>query len=457
MSQTEKQLQLGAKTITLLGTAHISKESIDEVTAAIRTQKPTCVAIELDEQRLSSLKDRDSWRKMDIIKVLREKRGFLLLANLVLSGFQRRMGANVGVKPGDEMKAAYECAEALGLRTAMVDRPIQTTLRRAWSRNSLWGKCKLLSMLLASAFDKEEVSGEQIESLKEKSEMDSMMGELSSYMPAVKEVLIDERDRYLASKIWLCAQEMPAQATSNSGAVTASAAVASTHNTLTASDALANDNSTPSDSSAAHEGAATSEQSPQPAVIAVLGAGHLPGVERHLRALAAGTESADTADIDSVPTARLSTKIIGWAIPVLIIALIAAGFYFGGRHAGAKMALDWVLWNGALAAIGALAAGAHPLVILAAFVGAPITSLCPLVGVGMLTGILQAVLYKPKVADLETLQDDVASVRGFYKNRILRVLLVFLLSSLGSSIGTFVAGASFVGKITTFVRSLFAK
>ena len=404
MSQTERQLELNGKTITLLGTAHISKESIDEVTRAIRERTPDVVAIELDDQRLSSLKDSDSWRKMDIIKVLREKKGFLLLANLVLSGFQRRMGANVGVKPGDEMKAAYECATELGIRTAMVDRPIQTTLRRAWSRNSLWGKCKLLSMLLASAFDKEEVSGEQIESLKERSEMDSMMGELSDYMPAVKEVLIDERDRYLASHIWQCVQDGSSQS-----------------------------------------------------VIAVLGAGHLPGVETHLQALAAGTESADTANISDVPPKRMGAKIAGWAIPVLIMALIAAGFYFGGRHAGAKMALDWVLWNGALAAIGALAAGAHPLVIVAAFVGAPITSLCPLVGVGMLTGILQAVFCKPKVADMETLQDDVSSVRGFYKNRILRVLLVFLLSSLGSSIGTFVAGASFVGKITTFVRSLFAK
>ena len=296
------------------------------MTAAIRTRKPDCVAIELDEQRLSSLKDKDSWRKMDIIKVLREKKGFLLLANLVLAGFQRRMGANVGVKPGDEMKAAYECAAELGIRTAMVDRPIQTTLRRAWSRNSLWGKCKLLSTLLASAFDKEAVSGEQIESLKEKSEMDSMMGELSSYMPAVKEVLIDERDRYLASRIWQCVQDAAPAADSASGGDVGGASGDG------ATDAAAGTSAAPV-ADAAYS------------VIAVLGAGHLPGVEAHLQALAAGTESADISDIDSVPPKRAGAKIAGWAVPVLIVALIAAGFYLGGRNAGAKMALDWVLWR----------------------------------------------------------------------------------------------------------------
>ncbi len=414
MSQTQKQLELqdaadgSVRRITLVGTAHISKESIDEVTALIQETSPACVAIELDEQRLESIRNPDAWRKMDIIKVLREKKGFLLLANLVLAGFQRRMGKNVGVQPGDEMKAAYMCAQERGIPTAMVDRPIQTTLRRAWSCNGLWGKCKLLATLLSSAFDKEAVSGEQIENLKNKSEMDGMMAEIADYLPVVKSVLIDERDRYLASHIWQAAK--------------------------------------------AHDGTTDAPAT----TLAVLGAGHLPGVERHLAQLAAGTENADTSDIETVPASGIGARLVGWLIPVLIVALIAFGFYYGGRNVGAKMALDWVLWNGMLAAVGAVLAAAHPVVMLAAFVGAPITSLCPLVGVGMLTGILQAVLCKPKVADMETLQDDVASVRGFYKNRILRVLLVFLLSSLGSSAGTFIAGASFVGKISAFVRGLFS-
>ena len=397
MQQSLNNLELNGRTITLIGTAHVSRESVEEVKAVICEQKPDCVAIELDEERLKSLNDPEAWRKMDIIKVLREKKGFLLLANLVLAGFQRKMGLNVGVKPGEEMKAAYDCAKEKGIATTMVDRPVQVTLRRAWARNSTMGKCKLLATLLATAFDKSEVQEGEIENLKNRSEMDSMMGELASFMPTVKEVLIDERDRYLASHIW---------------------------------------------------------DSPGARVTAVLGAGHLPGVEKHLKALAAGQESSDTAEISSVPPKGIAGKIIGWAIPLLIIALIAAGFYFGGKSAGSRMALDWILWNGALAAIGSVLAAAHPLVILAAFIGAPITSLCPLVGVGFLTGILQALLCKPKVSDMETLQDDVTSLKGFYKNRILRVLLVFILSSLGSSAGTFIAGATFVGKIYEFVRGI---
>ena len=399
MAQSETRLELNGRSITLIGTAHISKESIDEVTAYIRANDLDCVAIELDEQRLSALSDKERWRKMDIINVLRKRQGFLLLANLVLSGFQRRLGENLGVKPGDEMKAAYEVAVERGIKTAMVDRPIQITLRRAWARNSLWGKCKLLAALLSSAFEKETVDSEQIENLKNRSEMDSMMSELSAYMPKVKEVLIDERDRYLAAHIW------------NAGGTR---------------------------------------------VAAVLGAGHLPGVERNLRALAAEEISADTADIAAVPPKTAGAKIAGWVIPALIVALIAAGFYFGGRQKGADMLSAWVLWNGALAALGTLIAAGHPLSVIVAFVGAPITSLCPFVGVGMVAGIVQALVCKPKVADMETLQDDVTSLKGCYRNRILRVLLVFLLSSLGSSIGTFVAGANFIATITAFVKNLFA-
>lgn len=388
MTQTEKCLVLNGREIRLLGTAHISSDSIHEVIEAIKSNQPDCVAIELDEKRYKSLTDPDSWRNLDIIKVLRKKEGFLLLANLVLASFQRRMGTNVGVKPGDEMKAAIMQAEEMKIPTVMVDRPIQITLRRAWMKNSLWGKSKLLAAMIASAFDDEKVSPDQIENLKKSSEMDSMMSELAGYLPAVKEVLIDERDRYLAGHIWNCTGDR---------------------------------------------------------VLAVLGAGHLPGVQSHLEQMAAGTESADTTDIADVPHKRSLSQLIGWCITVAVVAGIAAGFYFGGRRIGVDMIGKWIFWNGVLAAAGTLLAGGHPLTIIAGFIGAPITSLCPVIGVGMVTGIVQAVVCKPKVSDMEFLQQDAGSIRGFYHNRILRVLLVFFLSTMGSAAGTIIAGASFVG------------
>lgn len=394
-------LNLGGKEIVLLGTAHVSQQSCEEVKVAIAEKKPDCVAIELDEQRYASINDSEAWKNLDIIKVLREKKGFLLLANLVLSSFQKRMGANVGVKPGDEMRAGINAAKELNIPCEMVDRPIQTTLRRAWAKNSGYGKIKLLSALLASAATKEEVSGEEIENLKNKSEMDGMMSELAEYMPGVKEVLIDERDFYLAAHIW---------------------------------EAVQKDN--------------------RKSVIAVLGAGHLPGVQAHLEKIAAGQEDTDTTEISSLPVKKAGAKIIAWTIPVIIIALIAAGFVFGGMKKGADLLGAWVIWNAALAGIGAIIAGGHPLTVIMAAVGAPFTSLCPLVGVGMFAGIVQAFVCKPKVADMESVMDDVSSVKGFYKNRLLRVLLVFFLSSLGSSIGTFVGGSSIVVSIVSFFKGL---
>lgn len=396
---TQKHLEFGEKKIILVGTAHVSSESIEEVKKAVTDIKPDSVAVELDENRLKNLEDPESWRKMDIIKVLKNKMGFLMLANIVLAGYQKRMGENAGVKPGDEMLAAIETSRSMGIPLTMVDRPIAVTLRRAWVKNSFWGKSKLLSMLIASAFSKEEVSPDEIENLKQTSEMDTMMRDLSDYLPAVKEVLIDERDKYLASKIWT---------------------------------------------------------SPGTTVLAVLGAGHLGGVQAHLQKLAAGSESADCSAIETVPQKKLGSKIASWIIPVLIVALIVCGFVFGGRQAGMKMFGSWVLWNGILAAIGAVAAGGHPLTVLVSFVGAPLTSLCPFIGIGIVSGIVQAVVCKPKVSDMELLQEDAASVKGFYRNRILRVLLVFILSSLGSSVGTFAAGASFVAVISSFFDKILA-
>lgn len=397
MSQTQKVLELNNRKITLIGTAHVSAESISEVENVISDIKPDCVAIELDEKRYESITNPDKYRELDIIKVLKRKEGFLLLANIVMASFQKRMGKNAGVKPGEEMVAAINKAKELNIPTALVDRPIQITFRRAWKKTSAYGKTQLLSALLASGFSKDEISSEEIENLKQASEMDSMMKELSELMPAVKQVLIDERDQYLASHIW--------KAEGNN-------------------------------------------------IVAVLGAGHLPGVEAHLKKIAENQASTDTSEIASIPESGIFSKIMMWLIPALIVAVIAFGFYIGGKDAGSKMALNWILWNGILAGLGALIAGGNPLTILVSFVGAPVTSLCPFIGVGIVAGIVQAAICKPQVKDLETLSDDAGSIKGFYKNKILRVLLVFLLSSVGSSIGTFAAGAGIVINLSEIISKI---
>lgn len=395
MSQTQKVLELNGRKITLIGTAHVSKESIDEVTQTINTLNPDCVAIELDEKRADSIQNAERYSQLDIIKVLKRHEGFLLLANLILSSFQRRMGLNVGVKPGDEMLAAINTANEMNIPSVMVDRPIQITLKRAWAKNSFWGKCKLFALLISSAFSKEEVDPSEIENLKNSSEMDSMMGELAKEMPVIKKVLIDERDEYLASKIW---------------------------------DAHGDN------------------------VVAVLGAGHLPGVEKHLQKLAAGEEKSDVTEISEIPPKSVLSKIAAWIIPALIIGLIAAGFVYGGRKAGAQLLTTWFLWNAIPAALLSIIALAHPITILVAFVAAPFTSLCPFIGIGFCTAIVQALVCKPKVSDMESLQDDVGSIKTLYKNRILKVLLVFVLSTLGSALGTFAGGSNVIAKLLSIFK-----
>ena len=395
MSQTQKVLELNGRKITLIGTAHVSKESIDEVTQTIKSLNPDCVAIELDEKRADSIQNAEKYSQLDIIKVLKRHEGFLLLANLILASFQRRMGLNVGVKPGDEMLAAINTANEMNIPSVMVDRPIQITLKRAWAKNSFWGKCKLFALLISSAFSKEEVDPSEIENLKNSSEMDSMMEELAKEMPVIKKVLIDERDEYLASKIWDAQGEN---------------------------------------------------------VVAVLGAGHLPGVEKHLQKLASGEETTDVNEISEILPKSVVSKIAAWIIPALIIGLIAAGFSYGGKKAGTQLLTTWFLWNAIPAALLSIIALAHPITILVAFVAAPFTSLCPFIGIGFCTAIVQALVCKPKVSDMESLQDDVGSVKTFYKNRILKVLLVFILSTLGSALGTFAGGSNVIAKLLSIFK-----
>ncbi len=400
MSQTQKILELNGRKITLIGTAHVSAESVNEVKETILEQKPDCVAVELDQKRCDSIKNPEKYRELDIINVLRKKEGFLLLANLVMAAFQKRTGQKAGVTPGAEMLAALNAAEELGIPAVLADRPVQVTLRRAWAKSSGSGKTQLLSAMIASSFSTEEVSPEEIENLKRSSEMDSLMTELAETMPAVKQVLIDERDQYIASKIW--------KTKGNS-------------------------------------------------IIAVLGAGHLPGVEECLKKTAAGQAATDIEEISSVPEKSLLSKILIWLIPAAIIALIAYGFYIGGRETGTKLVLSWILFNSILAGLGSAIAAAHPLTILVSAVGAPVTSLCPFIGVGFVAGAVQALICKPQVKDLENLTDDAGSVKGFYRNKILKVLLVFFLSSIGSSIGTFAGGADILVKITALLKSIFGK
>jgi pheromone shutdown-related protein TraB len=391
MNDTKMILPLGGKEFVLIGTAHVSRESIDEVSAIIRKEKPDLICVELDEGRYASITQKESWENLNMIKVFKEGKGFLLMANLVLSGFQRRMGAELGVKPGEEMKAALDIASELGIPYALCDREVQITLRRAWTGCGLWSKSKLLSALLASAFTTEKLSAEEIENLKNRSELDGMMEELADYLPEVKETLINERDQYLAAKIWAAA---PVEAKR---------------------------------------------------VVAVVGAGHMQGIKAWMEKIAAGEKDVDVSALTKMPPRGFFSKALPFIIPLAILALFVGGFLRGGAGVSLSMLRADILWNGSLAAIGAIIALGHPLAILASFLFAPITTFTPFIGVGLFSGVVQVSLKKPRVIDAQAIIDDVGSLKGFYRNRITRALLVFFLSQMGGAAGTFVTIPALAG------------
>jgi pheromone shutdown-related protein TraB len=398
MSDTTRILELAGRRIVLIGTAHVSRESVDEAVAAIASEQPDMVCVELDENRWRSMTSPDAWEKTDIIKIIKDGKAFLLLATLALSAFQKRMGADSGVKPGEEMIAAVRAAEAAGIPYTFCDRDVQTTLRRAWGRSNFWNKSKLMAQLIASAFGTEKPDAAEIEKLKNKSELDQMMNELAEYLPSVKETLIDERDRYLAARIWSSAGQR---------------------------------------------------------IVAVIGAGHADGVVSWLERMSgtgsgstgnsigsgnpASPASTDVSDLETIPPPGIFARSAGWLVPALIVGLIVAGFFTSGAEASLNLVIRWVLLNGSLAAVGALLCLAHPLTIIVTFLAAPIGTLNPLVAVGLFSGVTEAWLRKPRVSDFQSLSSDVATLRGFYSNKVTHILLVFFLSSMGGAIGNFIA------------------
>ncbi len=375
-------VESGDRTFLLLGTAHVSRESVDAVEATIANGEIDHVVIEIDKQRFRSVKRKQDWSQLDIFQVIRRRQAFLLLSNLVLASFQRRIGLSTGVKPGSEMIAAVESAEAGEISYSFGDRPIQATLRRAWANTGFWGKNKLLASMIAGAFSREEVSEEDLARLRERSELESMLQELADYLPSVKTVLIDERDAYLAQNIY---------------------------------------------------------DAPGSRVLAVVGAGHVPGIVKRLEELGSGADPTDTAALEVIPPPGPVRRTLPYLVPAIVGGLIIWGFFRGGWQGGLQSLWRWVLVNGTLSAIGALAALAHPVTILLAFLGAPITSMNPTVGVGFVTGLTEAFLRKPRVRDFENLNTDITSFRGFFRNRLTHILLVFFFSTIGSAIGTFVA------------------
>lgn len=378
---------------TLLGTAHVSRASVDAVHAAIADGGFDTIAVELDPQRLAALTDPEALARLDLVKVLREGKTALFAANLGLAAYQRRLAEQLGIEPGAELKAAVADGKARGLPVHLIDRDVGLTFKRASQRLGWWDRAKLGGGLVASLFADEDVGPEEIEKLKQGDLLESSFGEFAEDSPALYETVIAERDRYMAARL--------------------------------------------------RESANAAEGSRE--VLAVVGAGHLQGMAKHLREdkgspLAIRAELEHVKEKSSFPwfTVILATFVIGG---------FAWGFWRGGFDVGAELMLYWVLITGSLGAIGCAVAGGHPLSILAAFVASPVTPLHPALASGTISALVEAWVRKPTYADFMALRDDIQSVRGWYRNRVARVLLNFFLTSMGTAIGVWLGGAKMLGKL----------
>ena len=397
---------------TLLGTAHISKSSVDAVRAAIAEGGYDTVAVELDPQRYRSLTDPDALAKLDLVKVLREGKTAVFAANLGLAAYQRRLAEQLDIEPGAELKAAAQDAQARGLRMELIDRDVGLTFKRAMQRLGWWGRAKISAGLAMSLFADEEVTDEQIEGLKEGDILEASFGEFASGSPALYESIIAERDRYMAAKLRALADTAP--------------------DTAPAADGGAG-------------GGADSAVTPPREVLAVVGAGHLQGMVKHLQ---------DDSDAPAAACAELETLQEKSSFPwftLLLAAFVLGGFAWGywrgGAELGGDLVLQWVLWTGVLGAIGCIIAGGHPLSVLTAFVSSPVTPLHPALASGTLSALVEVWARKPTYADFMALRDDVQTVKGWWRNRVARALVNFFLTSMGTAIGVWTGGAKMLGAL----------
>lgn len=377
---------LPGRQIILVGTAHVSQKSVDLVQQVIEQERPDCVCVELDEKRYESLAKKQRWQALDLKQIIKNKQLATLMINLTLASYQKKLGDQLGVTPGAELLEATRAAEKAAIPIALCDRDVRITLRRAWKKTSFFKKGYLLASLLASLFDTTELSEEKLSELKKSDALSELLAEMGEALPEIKQVLIDERDTFLAEKIKAA-----------SGAT----------------------------------------------IVAVVGAGHIAGLKKALLE----DRSAQMAEINSIPPVSAAWKIMGWLIPALILGSLAyIGFNKGGQAAGAN-ALYWVLANGIPSSLGAALALAHPVTILTAFIAAPITSLTPVIGAGYVCAFVQAMMRPPLVREFESAMTDMATVRGWWHNNLLKVFLAFILPSIGSMIGTWLGGYEIISNL----------
>lgn len=373
-------LDYQGKKIILIPTAHVSKESVELVKQVIEEEHPDSVCVELDEDRYNTIQNPKAWENTDIIKVIKSKRVGFLLANLALSSYQKRIAKQLDTHVGAEMIQGIKSAEQLGATLVLADRKIQTTFLRIWRKISLWEKVKLIVSLLFSFDDDSTIEDKDLQELLKADMLESVLIDMHKKYPKIGEILISERDQFLAAKI---------------------------------------------------------KDAPGKKIVAVLGGAHVPGVMNEI------FRSQDIDSLTTIPPKKPFAKIAGWLIPIAMIVLFSYAF-FVSMQTGLEQLSTWFLWTGIMAALFTALSLAHPLSIISSLIVAPFTTINPVLACGWLTGLVEATIKKPTVLDIQRIPEDIFSFKGFFRNRFLRIILVVFMANIGASIGTFVAGADII-------------
>ena len=382
MAENITRLDYDGREIILIGTAHVSQASVDLVRETIAAEQPDSVCIELDESRYKTIKDPRAWEKTDLARVVREKKAGLMLIQLALSSYQKRMAKKLGVEVGGEMRQAITSAEEIGAKIVLADRNIQTTFLRVWRLLGVKERAKLI-FGLAFGEQEDEPTEEDIAELLQKDMLQSILAEVNDEFPVIGQVLIHERDQFLANQI---------------------------------------------------------KQAQGQKIVAVLGGAHVPGVQEEIY------KEQDMEKISIVPQKKSRAKYIAWVLPIAFIALLIYSFT-QNVDLGMQNLWTWLFWNGLFAAAFALICLAHPASILVALLASPLTTLSPFLAAGWFAGLTEAWVRKPRVEDLQSMPEDLFHIRKFFRNRALKVLIVTIMVNIGSTIGAIVAGADILSNI----------
>ena len=376
-----RRIFLDKREIILVGTSHISKESAELVKEVIEKESPDTVCLEWDKTRYNKYMNPDEWSDTDIVQVIKQKKLIVLISSVIYSLIQKHLAKINDSVPGAEFFQAVNSAEKIGAKLALVDRDSQVTFKRFWRLIPLRKKA-LFPHAFGKVLEGAEDSKEEMKKLLNSENFEPIFEQLQQTYPELWESFLIERDLYMATKI-------------------------------------------------------LNEEGEK--IVVVIGQAHLNGVEKNIK----GNRKANIEELDGLPPKLWSTRVLESIIPLIIIGLLLYSFVLG-MDIGINQIIRWGIWNGGVAALFTVLALANPLTVITSLVFAPLATLLPMVSIGVFSAIVEATIRKPKVHDFQTIDEDLLSIKKIYKNRVLRIFLVFILASIGGTVGNIIGGLDII-------------